>query len=272
VRSAEAPPDASLSLERLDGAVDFEELSFKYNSDGRDILRNVSMKIRAGELVGIVGSSGSGKSTLAKLLLRLYVPSRGRVLLDGADVAGINPILVRRQIAVVTQDVVLFSKTVRENISMGQVDVPFTDIVLAATMAGADEFIRKLPQGYDTVLGERGSNLSGGQRQRIAIARALVNQPRILILDEATSMLDADTEMKFWQQIRAIAEQRTVIAITHRLATVLDMDRIVVMEDGAVVESGEPSDLLRQSGRFAQLYQMQMGGRAVDRALLAKVK
>ena len=228
---AEAPPNASLSLERLNGEVGFEDVSFKYNSDGRDILRNVSLTVSTGELVGIVGSSGSGKSTLAKLLLRLYVPSRGRVLLDGADVAGINPILVRRQVAVVTQDVVLFSKTVRENIAMGQVDVQFSDIVQSAKMAGADDFIRKLPQGYDTVLGERGSNLSGGQRQRIAIARALVNQPRILILDEATSMLDADTEMKFWQHIRAIADQRTVIAITHRLATVLDMDRIIVMED-----------------------------------------
>lgn len=255
----EAPANASLSLERLTGAVAFEDVTFKYRSDGRDILRNVSLEIRPGELVGIVGSSGSGKSTLAKLLLRLYVPSRGRVLLDGADIAGINPVLVRRQVAVVTQDVVLFSKTVRENIAMGQVDVVFDDIVLAAKMAGADEFVRKLPQGYDTVLGERGSNLSGGQRQRIAIARALVIRPRILILDEATSMLDADTEMQFWKQIRAIAEQRTVIAITHRLATVLDMDRIVVIEDGEIVEAGQPAALLASNGRFAQLYRMQMG-------------
>ena len=256
---AEAPPNASLSLSRLVGDVDFQDVSFKYRSDGRDILRNLSLKVQAGELVGIVGSSGSGKSTLAKLLLRLYVPSRGRVLLDGADLGGINPILIRRQVAVVTQDVVLFSRTVRENIAMGLVDVPFDQVVSAAKMAGADEFIRKLPQGYDTVLGERGSNLSGGQRQRIAIARALVMQPRILILDEATSMLDADTEMQFWKHIRAIAEQRTVIAITHRLSTVLDMDRIIVMEDGAIVESDEPRALLRQRGRFAQLYEMQMG-------------
>jgi subfamily B ATP-binding cassette protein HlyB/CyaB len=173
--------------------------------------------------------------------------------------SGINPILVRRQVAVVTQDVVLFSRSVRENIAMGQVGVPFDDIVSAAQMAGADDFIRKLPQGYDTVLGERGSNISGGQRQRIAIARALVMEPRILILDEATSMLDADTEMKFWKQIRSIADQRTVIAITHRLSTVLDMDRIIVMEDGEIVESGDPQSLLQKNGRFAHLYQMQMG-------------
>jgi subfamily B ATP-binding cassette protein HlyB/CyaB len=256
---AEAPPHASLSLSRFICDVDFEDVSFKYRSDGREILRNLTLQVKAGELVGVVGSSGSGKSTLAKLLLRLYVPSRGRVLLDGADLSGINPILVRRQVAVVTQDVVLFSRSVRENIAMGQVDVPFDDVVAAAKMAGADDFIRKLPQGYDTVLGERGSNLSGGQRQRIAIARALVMQPRILILDEATSMLDADTEMKFWKQIRAIAEQRTVIAITHRLSTVLDMDRIVVMEEGEIVESGEPRILLQRQGRFADLYQMQMG-------------
>jgi subfamily B ATP-binding cassette protein HlyB/CyaB len=256
---AEAAPNASLSLTRLVGDVGFEDISFKYRSDGREILRNLSLQIKAGELVGVVGSSGSGKSTLAKLLLQLYVPSRGRILLDGADIAGISPILIRRQVAVVTQDVVLFSRTVRENIATGQVDVAFDEIVRAAKMAGADEFIRKLPQGYDTVLGERGSNLSGGQRQRIAIARALVMQPRILILDEATSMLDADTEMQFWKQIRAIAEQRTVIAITHRLSTVLDMDHIIVMEDGQIVESDEPRALLKKQGRFAELYEMQMG-------------
>jgi subfamily B ATP-binding cassette protein HlyB/CyaB len=256
---SDAPPNASLSLERLKGTVEFEDISFKYNNEGRDILQGVSLHVNAGELVGIVGSSGSGKSTLAKLLLRLYVPSRGRILLDGADIAGINPILVRRQVAVVTQDVVLFSKTVRENIAMGQLDVSFESIVHAAKMAGADEFIRKLPQGYDTILEERGSNLSGGQRQRIAIARALVTDPRILILDEATSMLDADTEMKFWKHIRAIGQERTVLAITHRLATVLDMDRIVVMEDGNIVECGQPNVLLDQQGRFASLYQMQMG-------------
>jgi subfamily B ATP-binding cassette protein HlyB/CyaB len=256
---AEAPAQASLSLNRLVGDVAFEDVSFKYRNEGSEVLRNLNLQVKAGELVGIVGSSGSGKSTLAKLLLRLYVPSRGRVLLDGADIGGINPILIRRQVGVVTQDVVLFSKTVRENIAMGQVDVPLEDVVQAAKMAGADDFIRKLPQGYDTVLGERGSNLSGGQRQRIAIARALVMQPRVLILDEATSMLDADTEMQFWRKIRAIAEQRTVIAITHRLSTVLDMDRIVVMEDGEIVESGEPRALLKNRGRFASLYEMQMG-------------
>jgi subfamily B ATP-binding cassette protein HlyB/CyaB len=256
---AEAPITASLSLPRLNGDIKFEDISFKYRSDGREILRNLSLHVKSGELVGIVGSSGSGKSTLAKLLLRLYIPSHGRVLLDGADLSGINPILVRRQVAVVTQDVVLFSRSVRENIAMGQVDVAFDEVVDAAGRAGADDFIRKLPQGYDTVLGERGSNLSGGQRQRIAIARALVMQPRILILDEATSMLDADTEMQFWKNIRAIAKQRTVIAITHRLSTVLDMDRIIVMEDGLIVESDEPRKLLKKHGRFTDLYEMQMG-------------
>jgi subfamily B ATP-binding cassette protein HlyB/CyaB len=248
-----------LSLSTLEGYIAFEDVCFKYRSDGREIIRNLNFNVKAGELVGVVGSSGSGKSTLAKLLLRLHVPTRGRVLIDGSDLVGINPALVRRQVAVVTQDVVLFSKTVRENITMGQVDLSFEDVVSAAKMAGADEFIRKLPQGYDTVLGERGSNLSGGQRQRIAIARALVTQPRVLILDEATSMLDADTEMQFWRQIRAISEQRTVIAITHRLSTVLDMDRIIVMEDGEIVEAGEPMDLLKRKGRFSSLYEMQMG-------------
>lgn len=256
---SESPPKASLSISQLQGRIRFEDVSFKYRSDGRDILRNLNLSVGAGELVGVVGSSGSGKSTLAKLLLRLYVPSHGRILLDDADIAGINPLLIRRQVAVVTQDVVLFSRTVRENICLGQIDVDFEQVVSAAKMAGADEFIKKLPQGYDTVLGERGSNLSGGQRQRIAIARALLMNPRILILDEATSMLDADTEMQFWKNIRAIAEKRTVIAITHRLSTVLEMDRIVVMEDGQMLESGKPKALLAEGGRFAQLYEMQMG-------------
>jgi len=255
----EAPPSASLSFDRLQGAIAFEGVAFKYTPEGRDILREVSLAIAPGELVGIVGSSGSGKSTLAKLLLRLYVPHRGRVLLDGADISGIHPALIRQQVAVVTQDVTLFSTSVRDNISMGHADIEFDAIVRAAQLAGADEFIRKLPQGYDTVLGERGSNLSGGQRQRLAIARALVNNPRILILDEATSMLDADTEMRFWRHIRELAQQRTILAITHRLSTVMDMDRIVVLEDGAVIESGTPETLWQQNTRFRQLYEMQMG-------------
>lgn len=256
---AEAPVNSSLSMSALKGQVTFEDVVFKYLTDGREILRNVSLQIQPGELVGVVGSSGSGKSTLAKLLLRLYVPARGRILLDGSDIGGINPTLIRRQVAVVTQDVTLFSRSVRENIAMGQIDASLEDVAEAANLAGADEFIRKLAQGYDTILGERGSNLSGGQRQRIAIARALLMDPKVLILDEATSMLDADTEMRFWSHIRQISSQRTVLAITHRLSTVLDMDRIVVMEDGEIVEEGRPHELLRQNGRFRKLYELQMG-------------
>lgn len=250
---------SSLSLETVQGRVSFENVAFRYRTEGRDVLRNLSLEIQPGELIGIVGSSGSGKSTLAKLLMRLYFPSQGRVLLDGTDISGINPLLLRRHVSVVTQDVILFSRTVRENISMGQMDVTFEQLVNASKIAGADDFIKKLPQGYDTVLAERGSNLSGGQRQRIAIARALVMQPRVLILDEATSMLDADTEMQFWQHIRRIAFQRTVIAITHRLSTVLEMDRVIVMEDGQVVEQGQPRQLISANGRFSYLYSLQMG-------------
>lgn len=255
----EAPVNSSLSMSALKGRVTFEDVVFKYRTDGREILRNVSLQIQPGELVGVVGSSGSGKSTLAKLLLRLYVPARGRILLDGSDIGGINPTLIRRQVAVVTQDVTLFSRSVRENIAMGQIDASLDDVAQAANLAGADEFIRKLECGYDTILGERGSNLSGGQRQRIAIARALLMDPKVLILDEATSMLDADTEMRFWSHIREISNQRTVLAITHRLSTVLDMDRIVVMEDGEIVEEGKPQELLQKNGRFRKLYELQMG-------------
>ena len=250
---------SSLSLETVQGRVSFENVAFRYRTEGRDVLRNLSLEIQPSELIGIVGSSGSGKSTLAKLLMRMYFPSQGRVLLDGADISGINPLLLRRHVSVVTQDVILFSRTVRENISMGQMDVTFEQLVNASKIAGADDFIKKLPQGYDTVLAERGSNLSGGQRQRIAIARALVMQPRVLILDEATSMLDADTEMQFWQHVRRIAFQRTVIAITHRLSTVLEMDRVIVMEDGQVVEQGQPRQLISANGRFSYLYSLQMG-------------
>ena len=256
---AEAPARAALSWDRLQGRVEFQDLCFRYRPDGRDILRDVSLCIQPGELVGVVGSSGSGKSTLAKLLLRLYLPSRGRVLLDGADLQGANPALIRRQVAVVTQDVTLFSRSVRDNIALGQADAPIDAVVRAARQAGADEFIRQLPQGYDALLGERGSNLSGGQRQRIAIARALLMDPKVLILDEATSMLDADTEMRFWAQVRDIARQRTVLAITHRLSTVMDMDRVVVMEDGQIVEQGPPQELIARRGRFRQLYELQMG-------------
>ena len=250
---------SSLSLETVQGRVSFENVAFRYRTEGRDVLRNLSLEIQPSELIGIVGSSGSGKSTLAKLLMRMYFPSQGRVLLDGADILGINPLLLRRHVSVVTQDVILFSRTVRENISMGQMDVTFEQLVNASKIAGADDFIKKLPHGYDTVLAERGSNLSGGQRQRIAIARALVMQPRVLILDEATSMLDADTEMQFWQHVRRIAFQRTVIAITHRLSTVLEMDRVIVMEDGQVVEQGQPRQLISANGRFSYLYSLQMG-------------
>ena len=250
---------SSLSLETVQGRVSFENVAFRYRTEGRDVLRNLSLEIQSGELIGIVGSSGSGKSTLAKLLMRMYFPSQGRVLLDGTDISGINPLLLRRHVSVVTQDVILFSRTVRENISMGQMDVTFEQLVNASKIAGADDFIKKLPYGYDTVLAERGSNLSGGQRQRIAIARALVMHPRVLILDEATSMLDADTEMQFWQHIRRIAFQRTVIAITHRLSTVLEMDRVIVMEDGQVVEQGQPRQLISANGRFSYLYSLQMG-------------
>lgn len=250
---------SSLSLDMVKGSVSFQNIFFRYRSEGRDVLRDLSLEIQPGELIGIVGSSGSGKSTLAKLLMRIYFPTQGRVLLDGNDISGLNPLLLRRYVSVVTQDVILFSRTVRENISMGQTDISFEQLVYASKMAGADEFIKKLPHGYDTILSERGSNLSGGQRQRIAIARALLMQPRILILDEATSMLDADTEMQFWQHIRRIAFQRTVIAITHRLSTVLDMDRVIVMEDGQVIEQGQPRYLISANGRFSYLYSLQMG-------------
>jgi len=247
------------SLPALRGAIRFDSARFRYGPDRPLVLGDVSLEIGAGELVGVVGRSGSGKSTLAKLVQRLYVPEAGRVLVDGVDLAMVDPAWLRRRVGVVLQDSILFSRSVRENIALADPAMPFERIVEAARLAGAHDFILELPEGYDTVLAELGASLSGGQRQRIAIARALVNDPRILIFDEATSALDYESERLVQQNMRAICRDRTVIVIAHRLSTVRPCDRIIVLDRGRVVEQGDHDALLRLGGAYARLHALQSG-------------
>ncbi len=257
-----SPTEAGLaagrtSLPPIAGKVSLERVTFRYGPNLPEALKNVSLDVAPGEIIGIVGRSGSGKSTLTRLIQRLYVPEAGRVRIDGADLAMVDPVWLRRQVGVVLQENVLFNRTVRENIALAEPGLPMDPIVHAAKMAGAHEFILELPQGYDTLIQEHGSNLSGGQRQRIAIARALVSNPRILIFDEATSALDYESERIIQDNMRLICKGRTVFIIAHRLSAVRDAHRIVVLDRGEVVEEGTHAQLLEHRGHYAALYQYQ---------------
>jgi subfamily B ATP-binding cassette protein HlyB/CyaB len=246
-------------LPAIRGSIRFDHVMFRYRIDGPQVLHDVSFDVPAGQTVGIVGPSGSGKSTFARLVQRLYVPESGRVLIDGMDLAMADPAWLRRQIGVVLQENVLFNRSVRENIALADPAMPMERVVAAARLAGAHDFILELGEGYDTVIGERGSTLSGGQRQRIAIARALVTDPRILIFDEATSALDYESERVIQQNMKEIARGRTVLVIAHRLSTVRTMDRIVTLERGRVVEDGTHDTLIKTGGRYASLHLLQAG-------------
>ena len=247
------------SLPPIKGDIQVNGVTHRYRIDAQPVLRDITLHIPTGQVLGIVGSSGSGKSTLAKLIQRLYVPETGRVLIDGIDLSLADPAWLRRQIGVVLQENVLFNRTVRENIALGEPAMHMDRVMAAARLAGAHEFILNLPEGYDTVIGERGASLSGGQRQRIAIARALVTNPRILIFDEATSALDYESEAAIQANMRRICQGRTVILIAHRLSTLRLADRIVAIEAGKIVEDGTHESLLRAGGRYAQLWSLQSG-------------
>ena len=247
-------------IPRLEGAIEFDQVSFRYRPDNPDVIREVNLKIAPGEVIGIVGRSGSGKSTLTRLMQRLYVPDRGRVLIDGQDISIIDTTSLRHQLGIVLQENVLFTGTIRDNIALSNPALPIEVVIEAAKLAGAHEFICELPEGYDSKVGENGTGLSGGQRQRIAIARALITNPRILIFDEATSALDYESESIIQENMRKICAGRTVLIIAHRLSAVRDANRILVMDRGQIVEQGSHDELIAiKDGIYAHLNQLQLG-------------
>ena len=249
---------AKSSLPPVAGRVTFDQVRFRYRPDAPEVLKGIDLDIRPGEVIGIVGRSGSGKSTLTRLIQRLHVPESGRVLIDGIDLALAEASSLRRQIGVVLQENVLFNRSIRENVALADPGAPLEQVIAAARLAGAHEFILELPEAYDTVVGEHGATLSGGQRQRIAIARALMNQPRILIFDEATSALDYESERIIQQNMQSICQGRTVIVIAHRLSAVRHADRILVMDRGQIVEAGSHAELLaHEAGHYSRLYRLQ---------------
>jgi ATP-binding cassette subfamily B protein len=256
----DAPADApdAIELPPVKGDVAFEHVHFAFGE--RPILRGVDLYVPRGEMIALVGPSGGGKSTLMSLLQRFYDPTAGRVLVDGIDVRTVTQRSLREQIGVVLQEALLFDDTIANNIAYGRPDAAMPQIVGAAKAARADEFIRKLPDGYGTKAGERGSKLSGGERQRIAIARAILKNPPILILDEATSALDAETEAMIQEALETLVRGRTTFVIAHRLTTVVHADRVCVLQDGRITESGTHEELLRAGGYYASLVEQQTRG------------
>ena len=245
-------------IRRAKGQLGFQHLSFSYHNDGRMALQDINLDIQAGMTVALVGASGSGKSTLANMVPRFYAPTSGRITLDGQDIHDLTLASLRANIALVSQEVVLFNDTVAANIAYGQMrEVPEEEIIAAAQAAHAMEFIRDMPQGLQTMVGEKGVRLSGGQRQRIAIARAILKNAPILILDEATSALDSESERHVQAALETLMQGRTTLVIAHRLSTIEKADRIVVLQKGSIVESGTHQELLAKSGVYAQLHQIQ---------------
>ncbi|MCB1183005.1 ABC transporter ATP-binding protein [bacterium] len=251
-----ADRDAGLVPDRIDGRVEFDDVYFAYVA-GEPVLRGVSIEVKPGEVVALVGSSGSGKSTMIDMIPGFYHPDRGEVRIDGRPIPELNRAFLRRNMGTVTQEVILFHDTIRANIAYGLDDVPAADIEAAARAANAHEFIARLPEGYDTVIGDRGLKLSGGQRQRISIARAILKNPAILLLDEATSALDTEAEQLVQEAIDRLVKDRTTIVIAHRLSTIQNVDRIYLLEKGQVVQVGTHDELLAAGGRYKELYTMQ---------------
>jgi ATP-binding cassette subfamily B protein len=252
-----AADKAKIPLPPIKGDVQFDDLQFRFQAGAPQVLKNINLTIPAGTFVGVVGQSGSGKSTLMKLLPRLYSPEAGRILIDGYDIDKVELYSLRRQIGIVPQEPLLFSGSVAENIALTDPDATSDSIVEAASMACAHEFIMELPSGYSTNVGERGAGLSGGQRQRIALARTLLSRPKMLVLDEATSALDYDTERRVCNNLLENLEHCTVFFITHRLSTIRRADLIVMMHQGAVVETGTHDELIARKGRYFALYRQQ---------------
>ena len=260
------PPEVSdrpraPALEITNGRVSLEKVRFSYDPE-RQILRGISVDIPAGQTVAIVGPSGSGKSTIGRLLFRFYDVTDGAVRIDGQDVRDVTQNSLHQAIGVVPQDTVLFNDTIYYNIAYGREDATHDEIINASKDAKIHDFIMSLPDKYDTLVGERGLKLSGGEKQRVGIARTLLKNPPILLLDEATSALDSETEHEIQEALERAGRGRTVITIAHRLSTVLNADRIVVLENGVVVETGTHDDLLRQKGRYLDLWTLQRSEQA----------
>lgn len=245
------------SMPKIKGDVEFKDVSFRYTPGGTEIIKKMNFNVKAGEKIGFVGPSGSGKSTVTKLIQRLYIPEHGKIMVDGIDISSVDTAWLRRQIGVVLQENFLFSKSVRENIALTNPSISLEKVIEAAKLAGAHDFINEMKDGYDTIIEERGASLSGGQRQRIAIARALVNDPRILIFDEATSALDYESERIIQQNMKSICKNRTVFMIAHRLSTVRECDKIITIEKGEITEIGRHGELLNKGGRYAYLWNSQ---------------
>ena len=245
-----------LKVQGVRGHLQFENVRFAYG-DGPEVLHDISFEIKPGEVVALAGLSGSGKSTIAALVPRLYDPTAGRVLLDGIDLRAVKMQSLRAHIGAVPQETTLFHGTIRDNIAYGKPDATFDEVLQAARDAHADEFVRKMPQGYDTPIGERGGKLSGGQRQRLAIARALLRDPKLLILDEATSALDAESESLVQDALAKLMQGRTTLIIAHRFSTIQNADRILVLDAGRIIETGTHLQLLASRGLYYRLYQMQ---------------
>jgi len=250
--------DGSESVGTFTSELAVKDVSFDYGEG--HVLHNISLTIRRGETVALVGASGSGKSTMLDLLLRLYDPTTGVVAIDGRDIRTLREQNYRRLFGMVSQETILFNDTVTNNIRLGEDDLSMDQVIKAAAIAHADPFIRQLPQGYDTVIGDRGTRLSGGQRQRLAIARALVREPEILLFDEATSALDTESERIVQEAIGEVLADRTAVIVAHRLSTIVNADRIVVFEDGRIVEEGRHDELLALAGVYAKLHAMQFKG------------
>ena len=242
---------------RIKGDVEFQKVSFSF--EDTDALKKVSFKIGAGQTIGIIGHTGSGKSTLINLLSRFYEPGSGRILIDGKDIKNIDIKKLRTSVSMAMQEVFLFSDTIRDNIRYGISNASPAQIQHIAAIAEADGFIKNMPQGYDTIVGERGVGLSGGQRQRIALARALIQNPSILVLDDTTSALDMETEIRIQQKLNANVEKPTTFIIAHRISSVKDADLIIVLEDGRIIEQGDHESLLSLKGEYAKVFETQLG-------------
>ena len=248
------------SMPRIQGKIVFDQVHFRYNPKGGEVIKGMSFTVEPGTIVGVVGRSGSGKSTISKLIQRLYLPEGGKISVDGMDLSLVNPAMLRRQIGVVLQENFMFNGTVAENISIHMPTASMEQIIHCAKIAGAHNFILELPNGYDTIIGEKGMGLSGGQKQRVAIARAILANPRILIFDEATSALDYESESIIQNNLKEICKGRTVLIIAHRLSTLKDAQKIMVIEKGTLAEYDTHENLMQQKGLYYYLYNQQQKG------------